>query len=70
MDADAIIVGAGLSGLVAANELAQAGKKVILLEQEGENSVGGQAFWSLGGLFFIDSPEQRRLGIRDSFELA
>ncbi|MCE3519667.1 FAD-binding protein, partial [Escherichia coli] len=56
MDADAIIVGAGLSGLVAANELAQAGKKVILLEQEGENSVGGQAFWSLGGLFFIDSP--------------
>ncbi|QND50885.1 FAD-binding dehydrogenase [Phyllobacterium sp. 628] len=70
MDADAIIVGAGLSGLVAANELAQAGKKVILLEQEGENSVGGQAFWSLGGLFFIDSPEQRRLGIKDSFELA
>ena len=68
--ADVIIVGAGLAGLVAAAELGDAGKRVILLEQEGENSVGGQAFWSLGGLFFVDSPEQRRLGIKDSPELA
>jgi uncharacterized protein len=68
--ADAIIVGAGLAGLVAATELANAGKRVIILEQEGENSIGGQAFWSLGGLFMIDTPEQRRLGIKDSFELA
>ena len=70
MDADAIIVGGGLAGLVAAAELADAGKRVILLEQEGENSLGGQAFWSLGGLFFVNSPEQRRLRIRDSRELA
>lgn len=69
-DADAIIIGAGLAGLAAANELTSAGKKVILLEQEGENSIGGQAFWSLGGLFMIDTPEQRRLGIKDSFDLA
>ena len=69
-DADAIIVGGGLAGLVAAAELADAGRKVIILEQEGENSLGGQAFWSLGGLFFVDSPEQRRLRIRDSRELA
>ncbi len=69
-DADAIIIGAGLSGLVAAHELAIAGRKVILLDQEGENSVGGQAFWSLGGLFMVDSPEQRRLGIKDSIDLA
>jgi predicted oxidoreductase len=68
--ADAIIVGAGLAGLVAACELADSGKKVIIVEQEGANSIGGQAFWSLGGLFFIDSPEQRRLRIRDSRELA
>lgn len=68
--ADAIIVGAGLAGLVAACELADAGKRVIIVEQEGENSVGGQAFWSLGGLFFVDSPEQRRLRIKDSRELA
>lgn len=68
--ADVIIVGAGLAGLVAAAELGDAGKRVILLEQEGENSVGGQAFWSLGGLFFVDSPEQRRCRIRDSRELA
>ncbi|WP_353644138.1 FAD-binding dehydrogenase [Mesorhizobium sp. WSM2239] len=68
--ADAIIVGGGLAGLVAAAELADAGKRVIILEQEGENSLGGQAFWSLGGLFFVDSPEQRRLRIRDSRDLA
>lgn len=67
---DAIVIGGGLAGLVAAAELADAGKKVVILEQEGENSLGGQAFWSLGGLFLIDSPEQRRMRIRDSAELA
>ncbi|MFT4128803.1 FAD-binding dehydrogenase [Labrys sp. (in: a-proteobacteria)] len=69
-DADAIVVGAGLAGLVAANELTAAGKRVILLDQEPRQNLGGQAFWSLGGLFLVDSPEQRRLGIKDSFELA
>ena len=69
-EADAIIVGAGLAGLVAAAELVEAGKKVIILEQEPEASLGGQAFWSFGGLFLVDSPEQRRMGIKDSRELA
>ncbi|TWG98012.1 hypothetical protein L598_000200001510 [Mesorhizobium sp. J18] len=69
-EADAVIIGGGLAGLVAAAELADAGKRVIILEQEGENSLGGQAFWSLGGLFFVDSPEQRRIRIRDSRDLA
>ena len=70
MDADVIVVGGGLAGLVATAELAEAGKRVILLEQEPEASLGGQAFWSLGGLFMVDSPEQRRLRIKDSRELA
>jgi predicted oxidoreductase len=69
-DADVIIVGAGLAGLVAAAELIDARKKVIVVDQEGEQSLGGQAFWSLGGLFLVDTPEQRRLGIRDSRPLA
>jgi predicted oxidoreductase len=69
-DADVIIVGAGLAGLVAAAELVDAGKKIIVVDQEPEQSLGGQAFWSLGGLFLVDSPEQRRLGIRDSHALA
>jgi predicted oxidoreductase len=70
MDADVIVIGAGLAGLVATSELLDAGRKVILLDQEGEQSLGGQAFWSFGGLMLVDSPEQRRLGIRDSHELA
>jgi len=68
--ADVIIVGGGLAGLVAAHELNNRGKKVFLLDQEGENSLGGQAFWSLGGLCMIDTPEQRRMRIKDSLELA
>src|SRR5215210_1688072 len=70
MDADVIVVGAGLAGLVATAELADAGCRVILLDQEPEASLGGQAFWSFGGLFLVNSPEQRRMGIRDSHELA
>ena len=69
-DADAIVVGGGLAGLVAATELTDAGKRVILVDQEGDQNLGGQAFWSFGGLFMVDSPEQRHLGIRDSFDLA
>lgn len=70
MKYDVIVVGAGLSGLVATAEMAEAGKRVLLLDQEPESSIGGQAWWSFGGLFLVDSPEQRRLGIRDSRELA
>ncbi len=67
---DVIIVGGGLAGLVAAAEVADAGKRAIIVEQEGEQSLGGQAFWSLGGLFLVNTPEQRRLRIRDLYELA
>ncbi|MDQ7906256.1 FAD-binding dehydrogenase [Phytohabitans sp. ZYX-F-186] len=70
MDVDAIVVGAGLAGLVAAHELTAAGRKVALLDQEGQANLGGQAYWSFGGLFLVDTPEQRRLRVRDSLELA
>ncbi|MFC9326016.1 FAD-binding dehydrogenase [Kitasatospora sp. NPDC057015] len=69
-DADVIVIGAGLAGLVATAELAGAGRRVILLDQEPAASLGGQAHWSFGGLFLVNSPEQRRLRIRDSHELA
>jgi predicted oxidoreductase len=68
--ADAIIIGAGLAGLVAAAELVEAGKRVVIVEQEPETNFGGQAHWSFGGLFLVDTPEQRRLGVHDSHELA
>ncbi len=70
MDTDVIVVGHGLAGLAAAAEVADAGRRVILVDQEGEQSLGGQAFWSLGGLFLVDTPEQRRMGVNDSHDLA
>jgi predicted oxidoreductase len=70
LDADVIVIGAGLAGLVATAELAEAGRRVILLDQEPAASLGGQAHWSFGGLFLVDSPEQRRMRIRDSRDLA
>ncbi|MEO0749048.1 MAG: FAD-binding dehydrogenase [Pseudomonadota bacterium] len=69
-DADAIVVGAGLAGLTAAAELGDRGKSVIVVDQEGPQNLGGQAFWSLGGVFMVNTPEQRRMGIRDSLDLA
>jgi len=69
-DVDVIVVGAGLAGLVAACEVLDKGRSVLIVDQENAANLGGQAFWSFGGLFYVDSPEQRRLGIRDSHELA
>ncbi|KAK3191373.1 hypothetical protein K4F52_002584 [Lecanicillium sp. MT-2017a] len=65
-----IIVGAGLAGLVAAFELAERKIPTIILDQENRNNLGGQAFWSLGGIFMVNSSFQRRLGIKDNRELA
>ncbi|WP_448720433.1 FAD-binding dehydrogenase [Microbacterium natoriense] len=70
LSADVLVIGWGLAGLVAAGEALDAGKRVILIDQEPRTNLGGQAWWSFGGLFFIDSPEQRRMGIKDSLELA
>src|ERR1700691_4894854 len=70
IDADVIVGGAGVRGLVAASAAGEAGGKVLLLDQEGEQSLGGQAWWSFGGLFFVNSPQQRLLRVRDSVDLA
>lgn len=70
MDADVIVVGAGLAGLVAADELVRAGRRVLVVDQENAANLGGQAFWSFGGIFLVNSPQQRRLRVKDSFDLA
>ncbi|MEM7488975.1 MAG: FAD-dependent oxidoreductase, partial [Pseudomonadota bacterium] len=69
-DADVIVIGAGLSGLVAAVEAADRGRSVIVVDQEGRQNLGAQAHWSSGGVFLVDTPEQRRMGIKDSRDLA
>ncbi|ROS78437.1 FAD-binding dehydrogenase [Cellulomonas sp. PhB143] len=69
-DTDVIVIGAGLAGLVTAAELTAAGRRVVLLDQEPAASLGGQAYWSFGGLFLVGSPEQRRLGVSDDADLA
>ena len=70
LQADVVVIGAGLAGLAAACEAAEAGRRVIVLDQEPEQSLGGQAHWSLDGIFLVDSREQRRLGVTDSLDLA
>lgn len=70
LQADVIVVGAGLAGLTAVAELVERGVRVLVIDQGPEVSLGGQAFWSFGGLFMVDTPEQRRAGVKDSFELA
>lgn len=69
-ETDVLIIGGGLAGLVAANTLVERGKQVVIVDQESENSLGGQAFWSLGGLMMVDTPEQRRMKIADNADLA
>jgi predicted oxidoreductase len=67
---DVIVVGGGLAGLAATCELIEAGRSVAVVDQESRANLGGQAYWSLGGLFLVGSPQQRRLGIHDSADLA
>lgn len=68
--ADVAIVGGGISGVVAALELLQAGKSVAIFERDGEDRFGGSALEAFGGMFFVDSPEQRRMKIADDAEKA
>ncbi|WP_423493965.1 FAD-binding dehydrogenase [Microbacterium esteraromaticum] len=67
---DVLVIGWGLAGLTAASEAIAAGRRVTIIDQEARVDLGGQAWWSFGGLFLVDSPEQRRMGIKDSLDLA
>ena len=69
-DADVIVVGAGLAGLVCTLELLRSRHSVLLLDRCRPEQVGGLAREAFGGMFMVDSPEQRRSRIRDSERLA
>jgi len=68
--AEVVVIGAGLAGMVTALELLDAGKRVVMLDAASRDRIGGLAVWSFGGIFFVDSPEQRKNGIKDSVDLA
>ena len=68
--ADVVIAGAGLAGLVAAHELLELGKSVLLLDKDVPENLGGLAKESFGGVHLIGTPHQRKSGIADSPELA
>jgi uncharacterized protein len=67
--ADVIIAGAGLAGLSTAYDLLERGKKVLVLDKDSADKVGGLAALSFGGVCMADTPHQRRSGVKDSPEL-
>lgn len=67
---EVLIVGGGIAGIATALDLLDSGKSVVLLDRDEGDVFGGLARESFGGMFFVDSPEQRRQGMRDSTELA
>jgi len=69
-EAEVVVIGGGLAGMVTALELLDAGKRVVLLDAATRDRFGGLALTSFGGMFFVDSPEQRKSGIKDSVDLA
>ena len=69
-EAEVVVIGGGLAGMVTALDLLDAGKRVVMLDASTRARFGGLALWSFGGMFFVDSPEQRKNGIKDSVDLA
>ncbi len=69
-ESDILIIGAGIAGLVAAHECLEHGRSVTLVERHDETRVGGLARWAFGGMALVGTPLQKRLGVRDTPELA
>jgi predicted oxidoreductase len=67
---DIVIIGGGLAGIAAAIELLDRDKKVIILERDSQEKFGGLAKESFGGIHMVNTPHQKRMGIKDSPELA
>lgn len=65
-----VVVGAGIAGIVCALELLEQGRQVLMLDRDKPEKLGGLARESFGGMFAVDTPEQRRAGIRDTPEQA
>src|SRR5436305_6819633 len=68
--ADVVVIGAGIAGLVATLELLDGGRSVILLDRCRPEELGGLAREAFGGMFMVDTPEQRRSRVHDDVQLA
>ena len=66
--ADVIIVGGGIAGITTAIELLSFDKQILIIDRDTEKNFGGLAKESFGGMFFVDTPHQRKSGIKDSYE--
>jgi hypothetical protein len=69
---DVVVVGAGLAGLVTTLELLERGdqQRILLVDRCAPHEVGGLAREAFGGMFMVDTREQRFSRIRDSVDLA
>ncbi|MBM3556217.1 MAG: FAD-dependent oxidoreductase, partial [Alphaproteobacteria bacterium] len=69
-EADVVICGGGIAGISTAIEALDRGKSVLVLDRDAEPALGGLALESAGGVFVVDTPEQRKRGIKDTPEKA
>ena len=70
VQADALVVGGGLAGIVTALELLRAGKRVALVDRDTPERLGGLALWAFGGMALVGTPLQAKMKIPDTPERA
>jgi predicted oxidoreductase len=68
-EAQHLVIGGGIAGIVTALGLLDAGRSVVLLDADTRERLGGLALWAFGGMALVGTREQRRMGVADSPEL-
>ena len=68
--ADVLVIGGGLAGIVAALEALRVGQRVILVDRDTPEHLGGLAQWAFGGMALVGTPLQARMKIPDTPERA
>ena len=61
-----LVIGGGIAGIVTALELLDDGQSVIIVDVDSPDRFGGLALWAFGGMALAGTPEQKRMGVEDS----